>query len=72
LDATQILTFFDHFKAKHERTCRAERLDVDMERGGPATRIVLKCPVCQNTIAGIIEDHDMPAVRRLLDPSQAN
>lgn len=72
MDATQILTFFDHFKAKHKQSCGVDRLEVDMQRADDATRFVLSCPICQNTIAGIIEDHEMPIVRQLLDPSQAS
>ncbi len=73
MDVIQVLTFFDHFHAKHRRTCGVDHLDIDSERPTDSTiRLVLICPQCRHTVSGSIDDSDWPQAVQLLALGRAS
>lgn len=73
MDATTVLSFFDGFHSHHKTSCGASSLDVSFEReDATSTKIILRCPACQKSIRGSIQDADMPRVIQLLDPNRAS
>jgi hypothetical protein len=68
MDVARTLAWFERWHAKHRDECGATKLHVSFERGESATRVVLECPVCANTISGLITHTDLPQVELFFAP----
>jgi len=68
VDGRDTVTRFDHFKSEHIRGCGIMELEVTHERLVSETAFELRCPACDASISGSIQDSDLTALIQYLDP----